>query len=75
MNEVGSAASADSERAAASRRDPLPRKVRTLVETEGIAALYKGFQAIFVRKILWCSFFFFLYEAIPQHLTPMGGLL
>ena len=34
----------------------------TIAREEGAAALYKGFIPIFVRKLVWCSSFFVVYE-------------
>ncbi len=36
----------------------------TIVRTEGVLALYKGFVPIVVRKVLWCSAFFLCYERL-----------
>jgi hypothetical protein len=33
-----------------------------IVRTEGVMALYKGFSPILVRKVMWCSAFFPIYE-------------
>ena len=34
----------------------------TIAREEGFGALYKGFLPIFVRKVVWCSSFFVVYE-------------
>lgn len=36
----------------------------SITQKEGLLALYKGFIPIFIRKIMWCSTFFFVYEKI-----------
>ena len=32
--------------------------------TEGVAALYKGFEPIVYRKIIWCTVFFLGFEKL-----------
>ena len=34
----------------------------TIGREEGPSALYKGFLPIFIRKVIWCSSFFVVYE-------------
>ena len=36
----------------------------TILRTEGMGALYKGFVPIVVRKVIWCSVFFVTYEQL-----------
>eukprot|EP00041_Stephanoeca_diplocostata_P025541 m.670920 g.670920 ORF g.670920 m.670920 type:complete len:297 (+) comp22768_c0_seq5:226-1116(+) len=35
-----------------------------ILRDEGLSALYKGFTAILVRKVVWCTIFFVSYEQI-----------
>ena len=35
-----------------------------ILRQEGPLALYKGFSAILVRKVVWCSIFFVTYEQV-----------
>ena len=41
----------------------------TILRTEGLAALYKGFSPILVRKLMWCTTFFVGYEQILARLN------
>ena len=43
---------------------------RTVV---GPSALYKGFNPIFVRKVVWCSVFFVTYEQLRAAINREGG--
>ncbi len=41
----------------------------SIVREEGASALYKGFIPICVRKVIWCSSFFVLYEQFRSQLS------
>jgi hypothetical protein len=43
----------------------------TIVRVEGAGALYKGFTPIIVRKVLWVSSFFLLYEQLRARLRAL----
>jgi solute carrier family 25 uncoupling protein 27 len=38
----------------------------TIVRTEGVAALWKGFTPILTRKVVWCTVFFVSYERLLE---------
>ena len=43
----------------------------TIAREEGLGALYKGFLPIFVRKVVWCSSFFVVYECARKELREV----
>ena len=45
------------------------RMLRKIWVEEGLAALYKGFIPICIRKTLWCTVFFLSYEQIRSQLS------
>jgi hypothetical protein len=40
-----------------------------IVRNEGFTALYKGFTAICIRKLVWCAAFFVTYERIREEMN------
>lgn len=43
----------------------------SIVRAEGCCALYKGFALIVVRKMLWCTVFFVIYERLHAFLRTL----
>jgi hypothetical protein len=41
----------------------------TILKEEGAGALYKGFAPIIVRKVIWCTSFFMLYEQLRKSIN------